>query len=143
MKPARAGLEVHGIEGIRPYIAVPAHHIEWVAVELELLKALSDAHNQPVLAGLVAGRALRGRPEVALRVGSVLEDLAVAGAVPRRGLDLAGGMEHQPKLLRAPVELPGDGGAARDQYVVTLAELDSPEDGTQNTAAAVHVDDLV
>src|SRR5689334_4621098 len=73
----------------------------------------------------------------------MLEQLAIAVSIPRGCLDLTGGVEHQPELLGAGVELPGHCGAARDHEVVALTELDAPKDGAQHTAAAMHVDHLV
>ena len=101
MEAAGARLEVVRVEGVRPHVAVPADHVERVAVEHVVLVAVAHADGDRVLAALVEGLELLGRVEVALRERRVLEQLAVAVAVAVRRLDLAGRVEAEPELLLA------------------------------------------
>ena len=96
-----ARLEVVGVERVGPDVAVPAHHVERVAVEHVLLVAVAHPNGDRELAALVVGLELGRRLEVALREGRVLEQLAVAVAVAVGRLDLARGVEAEPELLLA------------------------------------------
>ena len=101
VEAAGARLEVVGVERVRPDVPVPADHVERVSVELVLLVRAADAQEQPSRPGLV-GRLELSRPvEVPLRVRRVLEQLAVAVAVPVRRLELARRVEAEPELLDA------------------------------------------
>ena len=141
MRPV-IGLEVVDGEGVRVDVAVPAHHVERVVVELVVLVPVAHPHHQVELAAVAVGDQLGGRVEVALREGRVLEQLAVAVAVAVRRLDLAGREEREEQLL-VRLRHEAIGGAARDHHVVVLAVGQRAEDGLELTLAAVHEQHLV
>ena len=60
VEAARPGLEVVGVECVRPDVAVPADDVERVAIELVLLQSAAHAHEQPIGPGLIEGLQLRG-----------------------------------------------------------------------------------
>jgi DNA-binding Lrp family transcriptional regulator len=95
-------LEVVNVERVGVDVPVPADDVQRVVVQAEALIATADAHHELVLAGLAMTDQLGRRMEVALRVGSMLQQLPVAVAIAVRGLDLARRVEGQAQLLVAP-----------------------------------------
>src|SRR5262245_58029272 len=135
-------LEVVDVERVRVDVAVPADDVERVVVEQEALVAVADAHLEHVLTGPVVGHELLGRVEVALRERRALVQLPVAIAVAVRGLDLAGGLEAQPRL-RPVVQPEAVGRPAGDHHVVVAAEGQRPEDRLEDAGALLDEQDLV
>src|SRR4051794_16719588 len=114
-----------------------------MAVQHVALEAIADAHAHVELAAVLVGLELQRPVEVALAERRVLQQLAIAVAVPIGRLDLAGCVEADPELLLAVGELPGVRRPARDDDVVLLAERHAPEHRAQHAATAVDVEDLV
>ena len=134
-------LEVVDVERVRVDVAVPADDVERVVVEHVVLVAAADADDQLVVARLVVRHQLLRRVEVTVRVGRVLEQLAVAVAVPVRCLDLSGRVEGQPQLVAVGPEPVGR--AARDHDVVVLAVGERAERRLELTRPLVDEDHLV
>ena len=141
MNAARDGLEVVYRERPRVEEAVPADDVERVVVEDVVLNSAADAHLHDELAGLPARRELGRRVDVAVVVGSALEDLAVLVPVPARDLDEPGRLEDQ-VALRAlwdePIRRP-----ARDDDVVPVLVRDVAENRLESSRALVDEDHLV
>src|SRR5439155_1354953 len=140
--PPRLGLEVMDVERVRVHVAVPADHVERVVVEREALVAAAHAQNELELARLAVRDQLGRRVEVALRERRVLEQLAVAVAIPVGGLDLARREEGQPRV-RPVAEVHAVRRAARDDDVVVALEGQRPERRLELARALVDEQHLV
>ncbi len=102
------------------------------------------------LARLVVGQRQLRRPEVALAVGGVLQELrALLGDVPRRGKDVraVGGLDdHESRAGLARLGLVEDhlvDGPFGDDDVVLLPELQGSEHRVHGARSVVHEDALV
>ena len=135
-------LEVVDVERVRIDVPVPGGDVERVIVQAVALVAGADAHDELVVARLLVTDQLGRAVEVTLGERRVLEQLAVAVAVPVRGLELPGRVERQPQLLAGRRQDPVRG-AARDHDVVVLAVGEGAERRLELPRAAVHEDQLV
>ena len=142
MHPSDAGLEVVDAEGPGVVVAVPAHHVEGVVRHDHLHEPVAALHHDRELAGLVVGREALRAPDVALREGRHLGELAVLVAVPLRRAHVAGALDHEePDGRRA--QPPAVQHPAGNDDVVARPVGEIAEGRLEDALALHHEDDLV
>ena len=137
-------LEVVDVERVRPQVAVPADDVErMMAVEVAGHPAArldADLERAPLVVRLQHVR----RPDVALAVGSALDELAVTVAVAGRRLQVpAGGLDDEHPLVAPAIREDAPEDAGGDDQVVVRAVAQRSELAVQDPLAVVNEDQLV
>ena len=137
-------LEVVDVEGPRIEVSVPAHHVEGVVVEDDLVEAVVLLHQNRKVSPLVVDSEQARPADVALAVGRALDELAELVAVPLGPADVPAALEDQQlgRLCRE-VESPPVHDAPVNDEVVTLAVGQVAEHRLERACALGHIDQLV
>ena len=131
------------LKRVRPEVAVPADDVERVMRVVVGRQPVAHLDVDAELALVGPGRDLVGEPDVALRVGRVLEQLAVVVAVALGRLDLRRALEVEHPLGAPRVGRQPPGRADRQDEVVAGAVADRPEVRVEQALALVDVEQLV
>ncbi len=141
--PARDRFEVVDRKGVRIEAPVPPDDVEGVVPVNEPGDTLPgpDEHLD-VLAFL--DEWLRGAVEIAFAIGSMFEELAVAGQIAARGADVTGGFGEQgPHRLLGRIDHPAVDGRRRDHDVIAAGERDRAEGRLEDACTRLDEDELV
>jgi len=139
----RDRLEVADVEDVRPQVAVPANDVERVVPVVVGGDPVADLDVDDEFVGLGARLEELGRPDVALAVRRVLEELPVVVPVALRRLQLRGGLEPKHPLGAALVGLEPPGRPDWAHEVVPRAVAEAPEHRVPGARSLVDKDHLV